>query len=351
MPGPGFLSDTSAGLCPEAVEALVAARSGSAVAYGDDPDTEEASTRVQGEVGSAAVVGFVATGTAANTLALASLAPPWGRLLCEASAHLASAESTAPERLTGCRVQGIDAGGRKLTPDDVRRVGETPTHGVHSPAPGVLTISNPTEFGEVYRPDEVARLAETAHDLGYAFHVDGARFANAVAAIGCPPRDLAADAGLDALSLGGTKNGLAMGEAVVVFPTERGRAAADRFGHLRKSFGHLISKQRYLSAPFAAALRDGAWLEHAAHANRMAARLAEGLVAAGRTPHFPVEANAVFVDLGAEGRAELAARGWQAHGFAHGTSTLTRLMTSFATDPAEVDALLADLPVGAATGA
>jgi threonine aldolase len=337
-----FVSDNASGLCPEALDAIVAASGGRAGAYGADDDTARAMSAFAEVFGRETTVFFVATGTAANTLAIASLTRPWQQILCEEFAHLANDESTAPERLTGCRVVTLPAGGRKLTPDDVDRRAGLPAREVHHPAPGVVSISNPTEFGEVYGPAEVAALADAAHRHGYRLHVDGARFANAVAALDCDPRELSVDAGVDALSLGGTKNGLALGEAVLLFPGPAQADAADAFPTLRKSSGHLLSKHRYVTAPFQAVLADGAWLRHAAHANEMARRLSAGLADLGCPPRFATQANGVFATLDADVDERLRAAGWVFHLFGPPGGQAARFMTSFDTPPERVDALLVD---------
>ena len=338
-----FVSDNASGLCPEALDAFVAAHDGRAAPYGSDEQTAEATAAFADVLEADVEVFLVATGTAANTLALASLTRPWQRILCEEFAHLATDESTAPERITGCRVTTVPADGRKLTPDDVeRRHASLSDRGVHSVAPGVVSISNATEFGEVYTPVEVAALANTAHELGYRFHVDGARFANAVAALGCTPRELTGEAGVDAMSFGGTKNGLAMGEAVVLFPGPSQPTAAAALPMLRKSHGHLLSKHRYLAAPFAAVLADGAWLRHAAHANAMARRLSDGLAALESPPRFATQANGVFVELDRLVESRLRRAGWAFHHLGHPQWNLARFMTSFDTEVEQVDRLLAD---------
>ena len=340
--GPDFMSDNGAGLCPEALEALVAAAEGFTAAYGDDAATARAERAVKDQVGDDAHVFFVVNGTAANTLAIASLTNRWERILCEKWAHLNQDESTAPEQLTGTRMTTMDLDGAKVTPEALRAAAGTTMHGVHHPAPGVVSITNITEHGEVYAPEEVAAVADAAHDLGYRVHMDGARFANAVAALGCSPRELTAEAGIDALSFGGTKNGLGLGEAVVFFG-EAGAAAAERFPWVRKGAGHLLSKMRYVTAPFAATLESGAWLRHAAHANAMATRLAEGFAAAGLPPRFPPDANAVFVSLDDHVVAGLRARGWEFHMMGDPGWRQYRFMASFATTPDRVDDLLADV--------
>jgi len=342
-----FRSDNNAGLVPEALEALVrAGRAEHAIGYGDDPDTARAVAAFRVLFGGDTAVFFVATGTAANTLAVASLTRSYQRVLCHEHAHWCRDESTAPERITGCRTHAITSAGPKLTPDDVRRAADTGRGDVHEPQPGALTISNPTELGVVYSPDETAALAATAHELGYRIHVDGARFANAVAFLDVHPRALTIDVGVDALSFGGTKNGLAFGEAVLFFPQGDGstfRAAVHDFPYHRKASGHLLSKHRFASAPFEAVLAEGAWLRHAKHANAMARRLGEGLAALGHPPAFAVESNGVFVALPQEVIEHLRLRGHEFYGFGDPEWHMVRLMAAFDTRPDDVSALLADV--------
>ncbi len=339
-----FRSDNNAGLCPEALQAIADANTGHHAAYGDDECTERAVAAFRTIFGADVEVFFVATGTAANTLAIAALTDPWQQILCHANSHVNVDESTAPERITHCRVAAIPSDAPTLTPQDIRHAAVSTRGDVHQPQPGVLSIANSTELGAIYTPAQIRELCETAHELGYRVHVDGARFANAVASVGCDPRELTRDAGVDALSFGGTKNGLAFGEAVVFFPQPQTFAwfarAVETFPFHRKGTGHLLSKHRFVTAPFEAVLRGGAWLAHAAHANAMAARLAQGLVSLGYTLPHPTDANAVFVRLSPPADAHLRSRG---HGYyPFGPNGLVRLMCSFNTNPADVDALLAD---------
>jgi threonine aldolase len=339
-----FRSDNNAGLCPEALSAIAAANDDHQTAYGDDEWTEKGVSAFRALFGAEAAVFFVATGTAANTLAMAALTEPWQQILCHADSHLNDDESTAPERMTHCRIVAIRSDSPLLTPGDVRKAASHTRGDVHQPQPGVLSIANSTELGAVYTPSLMRALCETAHELGYRVHVDGARFANAVAAAGCDPRDLAMRAGVDALSFGGTKNGLAAGEAVIFFPRDDApevyNRAVSTFPFHRKGTGHLLSKHRFVTAPFNEVLRSGAWLRHAAHANEMAAALARGLVTLGYDVPYPTQANAVFVRLPPEADAELQRRG---HGYyPFGPDGLVRLMCSFDTTPGDVEALLAD---------
>lgn len=351
-------SDNNAGLLPEALKGLLAAASGDAVGYGDDVFTAQAVTAIQALFGSETAVFFVATGTAANTLAVASLTEPWQRVLCHAESHWYDDESTAPERITLCRSTPVTPrrDPTRLGPEDLGPALRGSRGDVHQPAPGVLTLSNPTEFGTVYSPAQLAALTTLAHAHGYRVHVDGARFANAVAhtiaSTGLSPeaacRALSVDAGIDALSLGGTKAGLAYGEAILLFSqvSEAAAHAVHRLPFLRKSTGHLLSKHRFVTAPFAYALAGDAWLRHAAHANAMAQQLAEGLRRHGLEPVFPREGNAVFVDLPTALDQRLRARGHGYYPFTSpvpGASPLARLMCSFATTTADLEAFLADL--------
>lgn len=340
-----FRSDNNSGICPEGLQAIIAVNDTPTVGYGSDPFSEDAVAQMRRIFGEGAKPFFVTTGTAANALALAALLEPWQRVLCHKFAHFNSDESTAPERFAHCRVVAIetDSTTSKLTPADIERNDNALGRGIHEPQPGAVSITNPTEFGEVYTPAEVRALADTAHRLGYHLHMDGARFGNAVARLGCDPRALTADAGLDALSFGGTKNGLAMGEAVIIFPHGDGvlaaRAAA-RFPFLRKSMGHLVSKHRFITAPFAAALRDGAWLRHAAHANAMADRLKDALAVLDLAPRFPVQANGVFVSLPQHVIEALQKRGYAFLISGEPEWRMCRFMMSFDTKPDDVDALV-----------
>jgi len=339
-----FRSDNCAGLCPEALAAIIEANDGSHYSgYGDDAYTAEAIAQFKRLFGDDIAVFFVATGTAANTLAIASLTEPWQRILCHGHSHLNDDESTAPERITHCRVSQIVNDSTKLSVEEVQRILTNQRDDVHQPQPGVLSLSNVTEFGTVYRPDELRDLCEIAHAHGFRVHVDGARFANAVASAGCDPRKVANEAGVDALSFGGTKNGLAAGESVIFFPQGDGSSyqrAVQTFPYHRKGTGHMLSKHRFITAPFARTLGDGSWLKHAGHANAMAARLAAGLEGLGFALRFAVEASGVFVSLPPSVHEALAGAGLGYYEFGDAAWKLSRLMCSFDTQPEDVDAFL-----------
>jgi threonine aldolase len=341
-----FRSDNNAGVTPEALRAIAqAADQGHQRAYGDDECTARAVNAFESLFGPDIAVFFVATGTAANTLAIAALTEPWQQVVCHEHSHVNDDESTAPERIAHCRVSPVRVGIRKLTAEDVRAAAQ-PTRGdVHQPQPGVVTISNATEFGEVYTPAELRAICDVAHAAGYRVHIDGARFANALASIGCEPRELAGDCGVDALSFGGTKAGLALGEAIVFFRQGSGEdfeRAVRTLPFHRKATGHLLSKHRFVSGPFAATIEEGSWLRHARHANAMAARLAEGLGRLGFHMPLKAQSNAVFVRLEASQRAHLEKSGHGFYPFGPTSENLYRLMCTFDTTEADVEGLLGD---------
>lgn len=345
-----FRSDNNAALCPEARDALLAANDGGhALGYGDDPYTADAEAAFQAIFGPETRAFFVGTGTAANTLAVAALTEPWQQVICHPRSHWAEHESTAPERITGCRTRCRDGRDGKLWPEALEGLGSAAGASdeevdVHEPQPGVVTLTNPNELGLVYSEAELRTLCDAAHAAGYRVHVDGARFANAVAHLDCDPAALCVAAGVDALSFGGTKNGLAMGEAVLFFPQRDGRdfeRAVTRFPFLRKATGHLVSKHRFISAPFTAVLRDGAWLRHAAHANAMATRLGAGLARLGIPPVVPVQTNGVYVVLPDAVDQALQAAGHGYYGFGDPRQGITRLLCSFDTTEEDVAAFLA----------
>ena len=335
-----FASDNTAGLCPEALAALVAANPGRAAGYGDDPWTAEARAQVQAVFETDCEVFFVFNGTAANALALTALCRSYQGILCHESAHLEVDECGAPGFFTsGAKVVPLAGDQAKLTPAVIGQA-VARSQSVHSQPPAALSLTQSTEFGTLYTPAETAALAATAHGHGLAVHMDGARFANAAAALalrGFSPADLTWRAGVDVLSFGGTKNGMLTAEAVVFF----NRPLARDFAYRVKQSGQLASKQRFATAQWTALLRDGIWLRHAAHANAVARHLAAGLQSVpGARLLFPVEANGVFVELTPALASGLTERGWQFYKFVgeHGY----RLMGSWSTTAPEVAAFLAD---------
>lgn len=342
-----FASDNGAPVAPQIMAALIAANEGPAMGYGNDPLSERAIARIR-EVFEApdAAVHLVATGTAANALALATLCPPWGAVLCHADAHIQNDECGAPEFFTaGAKLVPVAGAHGRITPEALAAaLDRLPRGNVHSVQPGALSLTNVTEAGTVLTPADIAALAAIARGRGLPVHLDGARLANALAATGASPADMTWRAGVDALSLGGTKNGLMGAEAVIFFDPARSTETALR----RKRAGHLLSKHRYLAAQFDAWLDGGLWLDLARHANTMASRLATGLAPLpGVRLHHPVEANIVFASFprAAHDRARAAGASYyhwpdtpdQTPG---GAPAGARLVTAWSTTPVEIDRLL-----------
>lgn len=270
---------------------------------------------------------WIATGTAANSLALAALCPPYGGVVCHREAHINVDECGAPEFFThGAKLLLAEGEGAKLTPEAVEAVCAGIRNDVHQVQPRALSITNATEYGRVYTPDEVAALGEVAKRRGLGFHMDGARFANAVAHLGCAPADITWRSGVDVLSFGFVKNGGLSAEALVFFRPE----LADATLYRRKRAGHLFSKGRYLAAQILAMLDGDLWLENARAANRGAALLAR---AAGERLVHPVEANEVFLRVSADEAAKLRALGFDFYDWGPGEA---RLVVSWDQDEAAI---------------
>ena len=331
-----FFSDNATPVCPEVMAAIAAADRAD---HGYDGDAWSArlddafSTLFETEVQAL----WVASGTAANSIALACLCPPYGGLIAHEEAHIVVDECGAPGFFThGATLMPLPGVGAKLTPDSVRDRLKTIRPDVHQVPARAISITNATEYGLVYAPEEVAALGDVAkaHDLG--LHMDGARFANAVAHLGCAPADLTWRAGVNALSFGCVKNGGMIGEALLFFGAQaQDRAAEAR--RWRKRSGHLFSKGRYLATQLLAMIEDGLWLRNASAANAAAQALAKG---AGNRLMHPVEANELFVRLTAEEAANLRAQDFDFHNWGEGAA---RLVTNWSQDAATVAPLAAAL--------
>jgi threonine aldolase len=331
---PGFASDNHAGVHPEVMAAVAAANEGHAAAYGADPWTARAAQRFREHFGPAARAFPVFNGTGANVLCLEALTQRWQGIVCARTAHLHVDECGAPER-AGRKLLVVDTPDGRLTPELVEpllvRIGDE-----HAIQPRVVSIAQSTELGTVYPPEAVAALADWAHSHGMLLHVDGARLCNAAAALGVPLRALTTDAGVDAVSFGGTKNGLMGAEAVVLLRDDAGES----FKFLRKQAMQLASKMRYISAQLDALLTGDLWLRSAAHANAMAHRLGAALEAVdGVRITQPVEANAVFAVLDAAATERLQ-RDWPFYVWDEATGEV-RWMTAWDTEPEDVDAFAA----------
>jgi threonine aldolase len=338
-PGWQFASDNTAGICPEAWEALHSANVGYAPSYGDDAWTERACALIRTLFDQpAAEVFFVFNGTAANSLALAALARSHHGIICHESAHVHTDECGAPEFFSGgAKLLPLPGAGGKLGAAAVLEL-ITRRDDLHFPRPRALSLSQPTEWGTLYQPAEIAAISAVAHAHGLGVQMDGARFANVLAALpGVSAADLSWRAGVDVLALGGTKNGLNTSEAVVFFDPE----LAVEFEYRGKQAGQLASKMRLQSSQWQGVLESGAWLRHAAHANTMARRLAAAIGTVARVKLArPVEVNGVFVEMGAGIAAAMFAMGWHFHTLAGAGH---RLMCSWATSEADIEAFVNDL--------
>lgn len=337
----GFGSDNHAGAHPDVIAAIAAANEGHVHAYGDDPWTFRAIEVVRAHVDNDAEVALVWNGTGANVVALSALCRPWESVICAESAHINVDECGAPEHIGNVKLIPVATTDGKLTPALVR------PHLIgfgfeHHAQPRVISVSNVTEFGTVYSPQELRALADLAHAHDMYLHVDGARISNACASLGVPMAALTSDAGVDALSLGGTKNGAVALEAVVLL----GDARTDALPYVRKQSAQLASKMRFVAAQVIAMYEGDLWLRLARHANAMAARLSQGAVGAGIELAQATDANEVFALLSADQIDATQERFryyvWDAKPMPDGRSTV-RWVTSWDTAEEDVDALLAEL--------
>ena len=334
-----FASDNYSGICPEAWAAMDVANVGHAVSYGDDAWTQRATDLIREIFEKDCEVFFVFNGTSANSLAFAHLCQSYHSILCHELAHVETSECGAPEFFSnGGKILTLPGANGRIAPAEVEH-GVNRRSDIHYPKPRVLSITQATEVGTVYTPAEIGALAEAARKGGLRFHMDGARFANAVASLNVAPAEITWRAGVDVLCFGGTKNGIAVGEAVVFFDRELARD----FDFRCKQGGQLASKMRFLSAPWLGMLQDGAWLKHAGHANAMASRLVAGLQQIPDVKiSYPTQANAVFARIPVAAEEKLRALGWH---FYTGviTGEESRLMCSWDTTAEDVDSFLADL--------
>jgi len=333
-----FASDNASGICPEAWAALEAANVGHAPAYGEDGWTERACDLLREVFEIDCEVFFVYNGTAANSLTLAAMCESYHSIICHQIAHLETDECGGPEFFSnGTKVLLVGGEDGKIDLDGVRHTVERRTD-IHYPKPRVLSITQATEMGTVYSAAELDAVSETARRLGLRLHMDGARFANAVATLGVSPKEITWKAGVEVLCFGGTKNGMPVGDAIVFFDRE----LAEDFAYRCKQAGQLHSKMRFIAAPWVGLLEGGAWLEHARHANACALRLEAGLrEVEGIEIVAPTQANAVFAQLPASVLEGLRQRGWHFYTFIG--SGGVRFMCSWETVEEDVAALLGDV--------
>lgn len=318
---------------------MVEANAEHEISYGNDSWTQRASDLVRELFEKDCEVYFVFNGTSANSLALASLCQSYNSILCYEQAHIESAECGAPEFFAnGSKILLLEGKNGKIDPKEIDRA-VNKRKDIHYPKPRVLSLTQATEVGTVYSLSELRELVGAARQFGLRVHMDGARFANAVASLNVSPADVTWRAGVDVLCFGGTKNGLAVGEMVVFFDRELAR----EFDYRCKQGGQLASKMRFLSAPWTGMLKDGAWLKHAKHANSMATRLEAGLrKVPGVTVSYPVQSNAVFAEIPPAAEKKMHERGWK---FYTGvvTPNESRLMCGWDTTTEDVDAFVKDL--------
>ncbi|MEY2521076.1 MAG: threonine aldolase [Verrucomicrobiota bacterium] len=333
-----FASDNTAAVCPAAWAALTEANAAAEPSYGEDKWTRGVADRVREIFETDCEVFFVFNGTAANSLALAQLCRSYHGVICQEYAHIQTDECGAPEFFSG---------GAKLLPTagpngklDVTAIDATLARhrDFHSSKPRVISLTQSTELGTVYQRREIETIAEFARQRSLLVHMDGARFANAIAALDCTPKSITWEAGVDVLCFGGTKNGIVAGELVVFFKNE----LADEFDYRVKQAGQLASKMRFLAAPWSGLLNDNVWLENARHANKCARTLAEKLAAVlGRGPVFPCEASAVFFDLADALVCRLQERGWRFYKFIE--PNIYRLMCSWSVTKQDIDDFINDV--------
>lgn len=307
-----FASDNYSGICPEAWKALEESNKGHVQSYGDDVYTARAADLIREVFETNCEVFFVFNGTAANSLALASLCQSYHSILCSEIAHVETDECGAPEFFSnGTKVLCLPTANGKIDPAGIERTVKRRTD-IHFPKPGAVTITQATEVGTIYTVDEIKSIWQKCRDLHQKLHMDGARFANAVATLNVAPKSITWQAGVDVLCLGGTKNGTHVGDAVVFFNLE----LAEEFAYRCKQAGQLASKMRFLSAPWVGMLQNGVWLKYARHANAMAHLLHEELSALPEVKIlFPREANSVFAELPEAVIRAMWDKGWMFYTF------------------------------------
>ncbi len=333
-----FASDNTAPICPEAWAALQASNASYAAAYGEDGWTARVSDRIREIFETDCDVYFVFTGTAANALALAQMCPSFRGIICHHNAHIHTDECGAPEFFTGGSKLFLVGGGNGKIDPGLTKTMVMRHNDLHSHKPGVISMAQATEFGTVYTRDEITGIIEIARSNELLVHMDGARFANAIACLNCPPKAITWEIGIDVLCFGGTKNGTGAGELVIFF----NRKFSREFDYRVKQAGQLGSKMRFLAASWLGILADDVWLKNARHANHAARQLAQRLQREANIEiAFPVEANAVFVRLNDQLVHGLQGRGWHFYKFIE--PDVYRLMCSWATTEGDISDLIRDV--------
>ena len=341
-----FASDNHYGVHPRILESLAEANTGSAMAYGGDDWTKKSEEQLSQVFEKEIRVFWVTTGTAANGLSLSAITPPYGAVFCHSEAHIIGDECNSGEFFTaGAKIIGVQGRDCKITAATLENCLKRFVRGERDPKPKAVSITNATELGTVYAVDETQAISRLIKPRGLKLHMDGSRFANAIAGLGCSPAELTWKAGIDLMSFGATKNGALLLDAVIFFDLQ----AAEDFAHRRVRAGQQVSKARYLGAQMTAYLQDGLWLDNARRANALARRLAEGLRQSStvRVAH-PVEANMVYAIMPRALYDQLIASGVKFYpkmanelvGQIKDNEIVVRLVLSFATPEADVDRLL-----------
>jgi threonine aldolase len=333
-----FASDNAAPICPEAWAALQEANADYAPSYGEDRWTARACDRIREIFETDCDVYFVFTGTAANALSLAQLCKSFQSVICHQHSHIQTDECGAPEFFTGgSKLLLVGGAGGKIDMGQVEALLARQNE-LHSHKPGAISIAQATEFGTVYRRNEIAALADLARTHQLSLHMDGARFANAIASLNCAPKAITWEVGVDVLSFGATKNGIAAGELVIFFDKKVSR----EFDYRAKQAGQLGSKMRFLAAQWLGLLTGDTWLRNAQGANKAARRLADRLQTEARIESvFPVDVNAVFVSMNERLASGLHARGWRFYKFIE--PDVYRLMCAWSTTEEAISSLLTDV--------
>ena len=333
-----FASDNYAGICPEALNYMAKANSGHEPAYGEDRWTKEACDAFRNFFQKDCEVFFVATGTAGNSLTLASLCQSYHSIICHQLAHIETDECGAPEFFShGSKILMTDGAGGKINPAGVKDIVLKRTD-IHYPKPKIVSVTQATEVGSVYTPSELRSIGDIARKHNLKFHMDGARFSNALAFLNAAPKEVTVDVGVDVLVLGGTKNGLAFGEAAIFFDLE----AAEEFSYRCKQAGQLTSKMRFIAAQWLGLLENDAWLDYARTANKRAELLASELSQIEEIEiMFPQEANSVFIKIPDSLTNRMHAKGWKFYTFIGNGGA--RLMCSWDTKEETIHEFISDL--------
>lgn len=340
-----FGSDNHSGVNPLIIRAIEKANTGYAVGYGDDPYTKRVLRNIEKLFGGNCKAAFVLNGTGANAVALSTFLNGGCCILAPKSAHILEDECGAVEKLSGCKIVPLECNSGKISPDVVREQFELLKGDQHKPQPTILSISQPTEFETLYTIEEIKALAELVHKNNCFLHIDGSRISNAAAAMKKSVKEIVSDTGADVLSFGGTKNGLLMGEAVVVLNARKNKLFAERLKYIRKQATQLYSKNRFIAAQFEAYLKNDLYLEMAGHSNSMAKVLETELKKIkGVLPTRKVETNAVYISLKAFTQEQISML-QRKYNFYIWTPSIqeVRLMCSWNTDLTDIKEIVEDI--------